>query len=147
MANNQAPVTELDFRMPEFRDAKVEDYERRGDGKIVRKDRWMRAVESIRFLVGVDGREYEVPEVVAAVERLSEDQRGWQEPDNGQFFSKDDLPPNGAPIDVRLEDGSILRNARYNARNGDWSWNGVPVPRKVDAWKERRIPAPAPEQA
>ena len=32
-------VTEEDFRMPEFRGAKVEDYKFRKDGKIVRKDR------------------------------------------------------------------------------------------------------------
>lgn len=37
-------VAELDFRLPEFRDAKVEDYEFREDGKLVRKDRWESAV-------------------------------------------------------------------------------------------------------
>ena len=51
-------VTEQDFRMPEFRDAKPEDYEFRRDGKIVRKDRWERAVQSLRFLVGIDRREF-----------------------------------------------------------------------------------------
>lgn len=145
MANdkNQIPVTEIDFRKPEFRDAKVEDYERRDDGAIVRKDRWKRAVESIRFLVGVDGGEYEIPEVVAAVEILSADQRGWQEPDNGQFFSKDDLPPNGATVDVRLEDDSILRKVTHIRKNEHWLWNGAPVPLRVVAWKERRAASAA----
>lgn len=34
------PVTEQDFRLPEFRGADPADYERRPDGRIVRKDRW-----------------------------------------------------------------------------------------------------------
>ena len=69
---SERKVTERDFRMPEFIDADPEDYEFRADGKIVRKDRWMRAVNSIRHLVGVDGREYEIDDVIAAVEKLVE---------------------------------------------------------------------------
>lgn len=61
-------VTERDFRAPEFRDAKVEDYEFRGDGKIVRKDRWEMGIQRIRELVNINAREFEIPEVVQAVE-------------------------------------------------------------------------------
>lgn len=61
-------VTERDFRAPEFRDAKVEDYEFRSDGKLVRKDRWEMAIHRIRELVGQgSSREFEIPEVVKAV--------------------------------------------------------------------------------
>lgn len=64
-------VTERDFRMPEFVDAEAKDYEFRGDGKLVRKDRWERAVGTIRFLVGIDGREYEIDDVVERVRSMA----------------------------------------------------------------------------
>jgi hypothetical protein len=66
-------VTEEDFRMPEFRGAKVEDYEFRNDGKIVRKDRWEMGIHSIRNrlaeagIESVKGREFEIQDVVEAV--------------------------------------------------------------------------------
>lgn len=63
-------VTEQDFRMPEFRDAKVEDYEIREDGKLVRKDRWQRAIWSITSIVGMSVREFEIDDVVEAVRKL-----------------------------------------------------------------------------
>lgn len=63
-------VTELDFRLPEFRDAKVEDYEFREDGKLVRKDRWESAVHEIKWLVLGGVREFEIDDVVAAVRDL-----------------------------------------------------------------------------
>lgn len=63
-------VTEEDFRMPEFRGAYPKDYEFRSDGKIVRKDRWETAIHSIRFALGDPRREFEIPEIVAAVRAL-----------------------------------------------------------------------------
>ena len=60
----------MDFRLPEFRDAKVEDYEFREDGKLVRKDRWESAVREIKSLVLGDTREFEIDDVVAAVRDL-----------------------------------------------------------------------------
>lgn len=51
------PVTEQDFRQPQFRDAKPEDYERRDDGAIVRKDRWETTVRKIASEFGVDARQ------------------------------------------------------------------------------------------
>ena len=69
-------VTEKDFRMPEFRDAKVEDYEFRDDGKIVRKDRWEMGIHSIRNRLAeagvesVKGREFEITDVIEAVSML-----------------------------------------------------------------------------
>ena len=74
-------VTERDFRMPEFRDAKVEDYEIRADGKVVRKDRWETGIHQIKGIVGSSRGEFEIADVVDAVRKL----RGnWEdaEPDD-----------------------------------------------------------------
>lgn len=58
-------VTEMDFRCPEFRTAKVEDYEFRSDGKIVRKDRWETAIFSIAHSLGFSSRAgFEIADVV-----------------------------------------------------------------------------------
>lgn len=64
------PVTEQDFRMPEFRDKDPADYEFRGDGKVVRKDRWETAVNSIRYALGDRRREFEIDDIVNAVRAL-----------------------------------------------------------------------------
>ncbi len=63
-------VTERDFRRPEFTDADPKDYEFRSDGKIVRKDRWETGIHRIRSALGDDRREFEIDEIVRAVEAL-----------------------------------------------------------------------------
>lgn len=63
-------VTEKDLRAPEFQHGAPEDYEFRADGKIVRKDRFMRGMQDIASILFGPRRDYEVPEVVAAVHRL-----------------------------------------------------------------------------
>lgn len=50
-------VTEVDFRLPQYRDAKPEDYEFRSDGQLVRKDRWEVTLRNIAALMGADSRE------------------------------------------------------------------------------------------
>ena len=60
-------VTEQDFRKPEFVGQDPKDYEFRADGKIVRKDRWQKAVHSIRYAMGDERREFEINEIIAAV--------------------------------------------------------------------------------
>ena len=68
-------VTEQDFRMPEFRDAKVEDYEIRGDGKVVRKDRWETGLRSIAHIVDKPMHgDVEIADVIEAVQRLQDQQ-------------------------------------------------------------------------
>ncbi|MFO7066718.1 hypothetical protein P3E12_22465, partial [Pseudomonas aeruginosa] len=69
-------VTELDFRRPEFRDAKVEDYEFRKDGALVRKDRWERGIRTIVAALGWSRRDFEVEDVVSEVERYV---GGWMD--------------------------------------------------------------------
>lgn len=63
-------VTERDFRYPDFRDAKVEDYEFRSDGKLVRKDRWEMAIHRLRSILGDFRREFEIDDVLSAVRAI-----------------------------------------------------------------------------
>lgn len=65
-------VTEQDFRMPEFVGKNPEDYEFRDDGKVVRKDRWETGIRKIRSILGDGRREFEVDDIVRAVEALVE---------------------------------------------------------------------------
>jgi hypothetical protein len=62
-------VTEQDFRMPEFRDAKPEDYEFRADGKLVRKDRWERGMFTIASILS-RSRDFEVSDIINDVDSL-----------------------------------------------------------------------------
>lgn len=69
-------VTERDFRMPEYRDAKPEDYEFRADGKMVRKDRWEQGIHRIANVLVMYGhipssREFEIDDIVAAIQKLA----------------------------------------------------------------------------
>jgi hypothetical protein len=125
-------VTEQDFRMPEFKEAKVEDYEFREDGKLVRKDRWERAIGSIRFLVGIEGREFEISEVVDAVRTLAEDHQNWV-----PVGHEDDYPLHGSRVNVRLTDGSLLKGAAFNKKEKCWTWQGLPFTDLVAEWQER----------
>lgn len=60
-------VTENDFRCPEFRDVKPEDYEFRADGKIVRKDRWETGIRKIVGIIGMSRDEFEIENVVERI--------------------------------------------------------------------------------
>ena len=129
-------VTEQDFRMPEFRDAKVEDYEFRADGKLVRKDRWERAIGSIRFLVGLDGREFEISDVVDAVRKLVLEQEGWM---TVAGMEKEDFPRAETVVSLRLRDGGVLRNATcvdLGRGRREWIWKGHDFTADVVEWRE-----------
>ncbi|MDQ2822764.1 MAG: hypothetical protein M3Y65_20695 [Pseudomonadota bacterium] len=63
-------VTEEDLRAPEYREGKAEDYERRSDGKIVRKDRFVRGMQDLAAIL-VGTRDYEIVDVIAAARRLN----------------------------------------------------------------------------
>lgn len=127
-------VTELDFRMPELRDAKVEDYEFREDGKLVRKDRWKSAVFSICGLVGVSLRAFEITDVVDAVQTLAKDTQNWSSIND----AAEDLPLTSL-VDVRLTDGSILMGANYSRDKKNsktsWSWRTLDVSAGVQSWR------------
>lgn len=98
-------VTERDFRMPEFKDAKIEDYELRDDGKVVRKDRWEKGIYQIQGIIGSCRREFEIDEVIEAVYRLK---GNWQDADP-------DEDPGIATIDLRLSCGTILARCERGA--------------------------------
>lgn len=118
-------VTERDFRQPEFRDAKVEDYEFRADGKLVRKDRWEMAVQTIRGIVGLNAREFEIDEVIGAVRGLMDE--------NG--FEYQDSVEEAGDYDIILEDRSILRRATWQSEGERWVWRCLSIP-NVIGWKE-----------
>lgn len=70
-------VTEDDVRMPEFRGVDLSMLEFRADGKIVRKDRWERAIRDLaQIVLGLGGRdEWEISQVIDAVRKLKDGQR------------------------------------------------------------------------
>lgn len=109
--SNKREVTERDFRAPEFQDAKVEDYEFRADGKLVRKDRWEMAVHRIRELVGMGShREFEISEVVN--------------------FAESQLRPTPIPLHHWTPDHGIATWWCYSEASGEWltaaPWIGTP---------------------
>ena len=125
-------VTERDFRMPEFRDAKTEDYEFRADGKIVRKDRWETAVQRIREIVGIHAREFEISEVIDAVRAIADQQSGWIE----LYDEEEEKPALGDRISITLSDGSILCGA-ITCKDGVFSWGSMNFsPDIVVAWRQ-----------
>lgn len=65
--STKRPVSERDFRMPEFRDADPNDYEFREDGKIVRKDRWEQGIRSIVSIVRSPRSDFEIDEVIEEI--------------------------------------------------------------------------------
>ena len=136
-------VTEKDFRQPEYRDAKVEDYEFRSDGALVRKDRWETAIQSIRSIVGIDCREFEITDVVDAVRKLAEQlERDDYWIDISGESEYDEMP--GQQIcEVKLVDGSIIREVRYFDNIHSWQWAIGNMVVKIDsdkiiAWREQQ---------
>lgn len=70
---NSREVTELDLRMPEFRnpDLKLKDLEFREDGKVVRKDRWETGLRRIASRISMPTKPmWDIVDVVAQVEKL-----------------------------------------------------------------------------
>ena len=66
-------VTVVDFYRADIPvDAKPEDYEFRSDGALVRKDRWQQGIYRIVSIVGLNNREFEIPELVERVRELAE---------------------------------------------------------------------------
>lgn len=72
------PVTERDLRHPDYVDGDPSDYEfRELDNKVVRKDRWEKAVQSIHVILTGGRREFEIPDVVNQVRELVADRDSW----------------------------------------------------------------------
>ena len=67
----QRKVTEKDFRKDEYKDAEIEDYEFREDGKLVRKDRWETGIRRIATTLGIRG-EFEIDDVLQKIDELQQ---------------------------------------------------------------------------
>lgn len=129
-------VTEEDFRMPEFRNAKVEDYEfRSSDQKLVRKDRWQTGIQRLSAALG--WRDYEIDEVVDEVvkrlDKLMMEEDSWE---------REDLPEaHNSLCTLKLECGSILCRATWHSpkqgrSEGFWKWVGLTLDKTtVKQWK------------
>lgn len=125
-------VTEKDFRMPEFRDADPKDYEFRQDGKIVRKDRWEQAIREIAGLLDMSRRDFEIDDVVNAVEALVDNIDEWEPVilsstlmPNEAIEHEYNYPPHMAVTSIKLDDGTVLRNARFDGEAGRWWWRNL----------------------
>lgn len=131
------PVTERDFRKPEYLDANPEDYEFDSSGNIVRKDRWETAVKRIAKAFNLSVNDSNFNETVDAVIAASAHFKDWT------FVHKEEeadllpmlLPPIDATIDVKLQDGSILTGLTYSRRVSLWMWHDTAIP-LFSAWRE-----------
>lgn len=137
---HQRVVTEADFRQPEFRTAKVEDYEFDNAGRPVRKDRWETAIRSMLGAVGLSAREgFEVSQVVDAVHAMAKERDSWE---------TEDLPERSGLIDVKLSDGSLLAGVTYTHTSTDATWQHITLNigpdtfLKVIAWRESATAIP-----
>lgn len=79
-------VTEMDFRCPEFRNAKVADYEFRDDGALVRKDRWEMGIRAIVSILEMSRDDFEISDIV---ERVRDMEMGFRAIE-GQTFSEEE---------------------------------------------------------
>lgn len=137
MSKKEREVTERDFRMPEYLDAKVDDYEWREDGKLVRKDRWITGMRQIVSAVRVS-RDYEISDVVSAVEKIAFYVEHWED-------ALEDAPSKESGLTVRMDDDSILHDVCYDRKNKKWSWRGFSLDQVV-SWRSRKeIDSKSPE--
>lgn len=122
MTITKRQVTERDIRIPEFQDAKLEDLEFRDDGKVVRKDRWETGIRRIVSLVSQSEksdlipRDWEIGDVVDAVDQLLKYEFGWESFNNFIKFSENyDLFNKGENLSkstysIRLRDNTLFSN-------------------------------------
>jgi len=118
------PVTERDFRKPEFLDAKPEDYERRPDGAIVRKDRWETAIREIADIVGL-GESCSGFEIVDVVKLVRDKWAGTQAAHDWQpWHGQGEWPADKErPAMVRLRNGTEIDGEMV--ATFDWSNRSV----------------------
>jgi hypothetical protein len=68
MSNPKSPLTGYNFRSPEFKGARPEEFEFRDfDGKVVRKDRWEMAFRTIASEISSGSQEWEISDIVMDV--------------------------------------------------------------------------------
>lgn len=140
-------VTERDFRMEEFKDAKIEDYEFRKDGKLVRKDRWERGIGNIAAILNIS--HYEISDVVEKVRDLASAEKHWSD-----FVESDfSIEENGQRYSLKTANGSVMKGAVARVEYADsskksiyvaFNWLGRDVyAHEVVQWKEELEPVNA----
>lgn len=124
-------VTEQDLRAPQFKGMKVEDLEFRENGDIVRKDRWETTVRRIACQIVGSRSKFECDEIVDAVDKLVGHSWTSLPPED-----LEDLPEADKSIEIKMADGSVLRDAWYN--KGIWTWDMRTMKaEKVVAWRDQ----------
>ena len=133
-------VCEADFRIPELRDAKVEDYEFNDNGQLVRKDRWKNAIYDICGLVGCNTRDFELNVVFEAVEKLTLSEAEWETAINDEFSF---YPDQHSMVTVKLNDGSVINNVKFTwmQRKAYWESKYGTFTTEVTAWRQAEITA------
>lgn len=127
----QREVTERDFRAPEFRDAKVEDYEFRDDGKVVRKDRWETGIRLIAGRLGLSRQGFEVTEIVHRVDDLiGPDWEEVADPECTMEVQDAEWPEHEEEVQVRLRDGSVVNGVRWDGVLSQWKRKGFHLTRE-----------------
>jgi hypothetical protein len=151
MAMTQRTVTEDDFRQPEFRGAKPEDYEFNPAGELVRKDRWMTTVFTLASVLDLDRREgFELVELVDRVRGLAAScglSADWTHVDHE---NSEGFPTRTGRYDVLLPDGSLLRSVWITVAecvaDGNWAWDGakrmVGTFSSLQAWRPAQLRIP-----
>lgn len=64
-------VTDDDFRPPEYRGLRAEDYEFDIKGNLLPKERWRSGMLKIAHILGFEGHNFDIEEVVQCVWELS----------------------------------------------------------------------------
>ena len=109
------PVTEYDLRQKEFQhpDIKPDQYEFRGDGALVRKDRWETGIRNIASIFGLQRESWEVEEIVQLVRSKL---RVWT-------ADIDELPPVGLDVYCYFVKNNS-RQQKVMCINADGEWQG-----------------------
>lgn len=127
MAKTTRIVTEQDLRKDEFKNMDVDDLEFREDGAIVRKDRWICGISNIACIVGYARKKYEISDIVNAVRDLT--CKDWP-------FFENEQPESDTIISILLNDGCVLKHAKYNKELGFFTWRDTCISsEEVLRWK------------
>ncbi len=136
---NKNPVTEADIRLPQFRDAKLEDLEFDGEGEVVRKDRFEKSMRKLYGkLCGINGlslhESWTCEQVVGAVDQLLRFKQLVialnNMPDGAEFYHFDndcyvkDVDQEHLQIAKVEPEGSHLVN-HYVFLNGTWDFSSA----------------------
>lgn len=134
------PVTERDLRLPEFRDGSPEDYEFE-NGKIVRKDRWKTACETIRVVLGL-APDCTAAQIVADVEALTASFTEYEDleealPESAEPPYQDvaSPPQTSSIVSLKTRHGAQLPDGLYIAERGVWMIGGRDVSKLIGQWR------------